>query len=87
MHKRGKMDDNLSEREEIAGWLYDDVITSIDEGFILGFLGYADENEQQANKLFEDEEGNLLMPEEVYELSPWEIEERNIHVFGHLHGI
>ena len=31
---------------------------------------------------FEDEKGNLLMPEEVDELSPWEIEEMGIHVWS-----
>jgi len=31
--------------------------------------------------LFEDEEGRLLMSDEVDELSPWEIEERKIHLF------
>lgn len=31
--------------------------------------------------LFEDKSGRLLMSEEVDELSPWEIEEREIHVF------
>jgi hypothetical protein len=31
--------------------------------------------------LFEDKMGRLLLPEEVDELSPWEIEEREIHVF------
>ena len=30
--------------------------------------------------LFEDKFGRLLMPEEVDELSPWEIEEMEIHV-------
>jgi len=31
--------------------------------------------------LFEDIHGNLLHPEEVDKLSPWEIEERGIHVW------
>ena len=74
------MDESFSEREEIADLLYSDAISSTEEGFILGFLGYIDEdNTQQINILFEDKEGNLLLPEEVYELSPWEIEERGIH--------
>ena len=30
--------------------------------------------------LFMDKEGNLLMPEQVDELSPWEITEREIRV-------
>jgi hypothetical protein len=30
--------------------------------------------------MYEDSSGNILMPEEVEELSPWEIEERRIHV-------
>jgi len=30
--------------------------------------------------LFEDNEGRLLMPDEVDELSLWEIEERGIHL-------
>jgi hypothetical protein len=30
--------------------------------------------------IFEDNEGRLLMPEEVDELSPWEISEREIHL-------
>lgn len=29
--------------------------------------------------LFQDKEGNLLTPEEVDELSMWEIEERKVH--------
>ena len=31
--------------------------------------------------LFEDKSGRLLMPEEIDELSPWEIEDLEIHVF------
>lgn len=31
--------------------------------------------------LFEDSFGNLLHPEQVDELSTWEIEERGIHVW------
>ena len=31
--------------------------------------------------LFEDDEGRLLMPEEVDELSPWEIDERRLHIY------
>ncbi len=31
--------------------------------------------------IFEDNKGNLLMSDEVDELSPWEIEELGIHVF------
>jgi len=30
--------------------------------------------------LFEDKDGQLLLPEEVDELSPWEIEARKIHI-------
>ena len=30
--------------------------------------------------LYEDKHGRLLMPEEVDELSPWEIEEKRIHI-------
>lgn len=30
--------------------------------------------------LYEDKHGRLLMPEEVDELSPWEIEEMRIHI-------
>ena len=30
--------------------------------------------------LYEDNDGNLLLPEEVEELSPFEIEERGFHV-------
>lgn len=30
--------------------------------------------------LFEDECGKILMPDEVDELSPWEIEELKLHV-------
>lgn len=33
--------------------------------------------------LYEDYKGNLLMPDEVEEMSPWEIEEKRIHVVGH----
>ena len=36
--------------------------------------------EEVVRMLFEDSKGNLLMPEEVDELSPWEIEERGIHL-------
>jgi hypothetical protein len=32
--------------------------------------------------LFEDNRGNLLMPDEVDELSAWEIEEKEIHVYN-----
>lgn len=31
--------------------------------------------------LFEDENGLILMPDEVDELSPWEIDERKLHVY------
>jgi hypothetical protein len=31
--------------------------------------------------LFEDKKGRLLVAEEVNELSPWEIEEREIHMY------
>jgi hypothetical protein len=31
--------------------------------------------------LFEDEEGALFTSEEVDDLSPWEIEDRKLHVF------
>jgi hypothetical protein len=30
--------------------------------------------------LYEDQYGNLLLPEEVDELSPWEIDELKIHI-------
>lgn len=30
--------------------------------------------------LYEDKKGRLLMPEEVEELSPWEIDELGIHI-------
>jgi len=30
--------------------------------------------------LFEDNNGRLLQPDEVNEISPWEIERRGIHV-------
>jgi hypothetical protein len=32
--------------------------------------------------LYEDEVGRLLSEEEIDELSPWEIEERGIHVYA-----
>ncbi len=32
--------------------------------------------------IFEDNQGIILMPDEVDELSTWEIEERGIHVFN-----
>jgi hypothetical protein len=31
--------------------------------------------------IFEDKHGNLLMPDDLDELSPYEIEELGIHVF------
>ena len=34
--------------------------------------------------IFEDEEGTLLMPEEVDELSSWEIDERRIHIYDNI---
>ena len=33
--------------------------------------------------LFEDEDGMILVSEEVDELSSWEIEDRQLHVFEH----
>jgi hypothetical protein len=30
--------------------------------------------------LFEDDDGNIMLPEEVDMLSPWEIEEHNLHI-------
>jgi len=30
--------------------------------------------------LYEDKYGNLLMPEEVEDMSPWEIDELRVHV-------
>jgi hypothetical protein len=32
--------------------------------------------------LFEDKEGRILLPDDVDEMSPWEIEERGVHVYG-----
>jgi len=32
--------------------------------------------------IFEDKDGNLLMPDEVDELSLWQIEEKGIHVYS-----
>ena len=32
--------------------------------------------------LFEDKEGRILLPDEVDELSPWEVEALGIHVFA-----
>lgn len=32
--------------------------------------------------IFEDKDGNLLMPDEADELSPWEIYEKGIHVYS-----
>jgi hypothetical protein len=32
--------------------------------------------------IFEDNQGKMLMPEEVNELSVWEIEDRGIHVLN-----
>jgi hypothetical protein len=37
-----------------------------------------DENEKM---LFEDDDGKILMSDEVDELSPWEIEERKLHLY------
>jgi hypothetical protein len=34
--------------------------------------------------IFEDNQGVILMPEEVDELAVWEIEERGIHICGDL---
>jgi hypothetical protein len=34
--------------------------------------------------LFEDNKGKIMMPEEVDELSAWEIEERGIHVLDEI---
>ena len=31
--------------------------------------------------LFEDAEGNILMPEEIDDMAIWEIEEREIHIY------
>jgi hypothetical protein len=31
--------------------------------------------------LFEDNYGNIFHPDEIDELSPWEIEEKGIHVY------
>ena len=31
--------------------------------------------------LFEDEDGELITSEEVDDLSPWEIDERKLHVY------
>jgi hypothetical protein len=31
--------------------------------------------------LFEDEEGNIFTSDEVDDLSPWEVEEHNLHVY------
>jgi hypothetical protein len=36
--------------------------------------------ETMAYTMYEDNNGNYLMPEEVEEMSPWEIEERGIHI-------
>ena len=36
--------------------------------------------EERLAILYEDLDGKILMPEEVDELSPWEIEDRGIHV-------
>lgn len=33
-----------------------------------------------SSKLYEDDDGKILTAEEVDELSPWEIDERGIHV-------
>ncbi len=30
--------------------------------------------------LYEDRFGNLLLPEEVEEMSPWEVEDLNVHI-------
>lgn len=38
---------------------------------------------EEVQMLFEDKEGNLMHPDEVDELSPWEIEERGLHVYDH----
>ena len=35
--------------------------------------------------IFQDKKGKLLMPEEVDELSQWEIEEKEIHVCEDYH--
>jgi hypothetical protein len=35
--------------------------------------------------LYEDESGKLLMSEEVDDLSPWEIDDRKIHVFDEMY--
>jgi precorrin-2 methylase len=40
------------------------------------------ENPNNSKKmLFEDIEGNVLMSEEVDNLSPWEIEENQLHIY------
>jgi hypothetical protein len=31
--------------------------------------------------LFQDKDGRILMPDQVDELSPWEIDEKGIHVY------
>jgi len=34
--------------------------------------------------IFEDIDGKILMAEEVDELSPWEIDERHVHIYDDL---
>lgn len=37
--------------------------------------------------LFEDKYGKVLISDEVNDLSPWEIEDRGIHVYGDKSGL
>ena len=36
------------------------------------------------NAIYEDKEGNIITADQLDEFSPWEIEERGIHVVGEM---